>query len=1269
MKRILCSFLVLVIIVSMLPSRGLAQTNFFPNTTQDLSGLWLYNTTNGFTASATNPNVPLEQDEAIGLYLAAPGENEQESFIISAGENFNGGKFNLESISIDTTFQEVEGTITISGYDQNNNLIGTHAFNTYNDDQTQQYTERINNLNNINYFKVSLKVADDPQSMIVLYSFTQFIISPSKLEQPAPNGLLGVAPTWLENDGRITGTTSDMEYRAVGTTTWMAATQTEITGLSAGTYEVRYAAKPEYNPGTTVEVTIAPYVSQDQAAPVGLAGVAPKFSWNDGKITGTTTHMEYRDKGSLNSSWLPVTGTEITGLYAGTYEVRFTAKPGYNPGTPAEVIIPPYVQEQAAPTGLAGVAPTVLSNDGKITGSSSDMEFKVKGSPDWVPVTGTEITGLSAGTYEVRYAAKPGFNAGAATEVIVPPYTPLDQTAPIGLTGIAPTVTGNNGKITGASSDMEFKAKGSLTWLPVTESEIPGLSAGTYEVRYAAKPGYNASPLVEVEVSPYLPPLDQDAPVGLMGIAPSMIENDGKIIGTTVSMEYKLKENSEWVSATETEVVGLTAGIYEVRYAAKPGYNPGSIAEVVVPPYTPLNQQAPAGLAGVAPTVSGNNGKITGSSPGMEYKVKGSLNWLPITGSEITGLSAATYEVRYAAKPGYNASPLVEVEVPPYLPPLDQAAPIELAGVATTFAGNDGKIIGTTSAMEYREKGSVVWIPATETEIVSLSAGIYELRYTAKPGYNAGATAEVEVPAYTPLEQAAPTGLVGVAPTVSGNDGKIIGTTSAMEYRLKETAVWVPVLGTEIDGLYAGIYEIRYTSKLGYNAGALAEVEVPAYIPMDQAAPNGLRGAAPTAAGNNGKITGTTIAMEYRLKSHSTWQPVLGTEILGLSAGTYEVRYTAKSGYKESPVVEVVVPRYVAPTPSNPDPEPSSPVRNIREGDVGIGEGETTGTVAKVEIERTLDNNRKIDQVILSDSIAQNAVSKAMDQGKDNVSIIISDLPNDLADEVSVKVLKQSLTQLSKSSLSLELQTEDVSVQLPKGSVQGLNNLENDLFFRVVPIRKDSEKQEIFEKTQNTKLIRDLANNGKVEMLGKPMTIETNYKDQNTLVTFSLKDIGIPVETLKRDEFLKSLAVFIQHSDGEQAIQKGIIKYDSKGNPIGIQIQISKFSTFTIIGLPNSQPKKEFGEFYGVGAGLYVRKTNTFKYETPSKIKLERVRKGEKVLWGKTQLKTGQLGKVTITANTVIYRLEGGKFIPQTIILKKGEEYRVYSYSKRELME
>jgi len=77
--------------------------------------------------------------------------------------------------------------------------------------------------------------------------------------------------------------------------------------------------------------------------------------------------------------------------------------------------------EQAAPTGLAGVAPTTYGGtDGKITGTTIAMEYKLSTDTIWTPATATEITGLAAGTYHVRYAAKVGFNAGTPVDVVVP---------------------------------------------------------------------------------------------------------------------------------------------------------------------------------------------------------------------------------------------------------------------------------------------------------------------------------------------------------------------------------------------------------------------------------------------------------------------------------------------------------------------------------------------------------------------------------------------------------------------------------------------------------------------------------------------------------------------------------------------------------------------------------------------------------------------------------------------------------------------------------
>ena len=51
-----------------------------------------------------------------------------------------------------------------------------------------------------------------------------------------------------------------------------------------------------------------------------------------------------------------------------------------------------------------------------------------------------------------------------------------------------------------------------------------------------------------------------------------------------------------------------------------------------------------------------------------------------------------------------------------------------------------------------------------------------------------------------------------------------------------------------------------------------------------------------------------------------------------------------------------------------------------------------------------------------------------------------------------------------------------------------------------------------------------------------------------------------------------------------------------------------------------------------------------------------------KVMWGKTELKLGQIGKVTILADTPLVKIESNGALSTVRILKKGDEYRVYSY-------
>src|SRR4051812_25224724 len=60
--------------------------------------------------------------------------------------------------------------------------------------------------------------------------------------------------------------------------------------------------------------------------------------------------------------------------------------------------------------------------------------------------------------------------------------------------------------------------------------------------------------------------------------------------------------------------------------------------------------------------------------------------------------------------------------------------------------------------------------------------------------------------------------------------------------------------------------------------------------------------------------------------------------------------------------------------------------------------------------------------------------------------------------------------------------------------------------------------------------------------------------------------------------------------------------------------------------------------------------------------KVDNANAASKVMWGKTELKLGQIGKATILADTVLVKLKSNGSLTNVRTMKKGEEYRVYSF-------
>lgn len=164
-------------------------------------------------------------------------------------------------------------------------------------------------------------------------------------------------------------------------------------------------------------------------------------------------------------------------------------------------------------------------------------------------------------------------------------------------------------------------------------------------------------------------------------------------------------------------------------------------------------------------------------------------------------------------------------------------APPSLQGVAPTSEnGTDGKILNSNIGMEYAQNLNGPWTKWNEhSNITGLSAGTYYVRYTkTDERFPDNQVATVEVPAYTPGGDptpdvpAAPTGLVGVAPTSENGNGKITGTTAQMEYASSLEGDWTACANDSTD-VPAGKYYVRMKKTDNTPAGEAVEVTVPAY--------------------------------------------------------------------------------------------------------------------------------------------------------------------------------------------------------------------------------------------------------------------------------------------------------------------------------------------------------------------------------------------------------------------------------------------------------
>lgn len=238
---------------------------------------------------------------------------------------------------------------------------------------------------------------------------------------------------------------------------------------------------------------------------------------------------------------------------------------------------------------------------------------------------------------------------------------------------------------------------------------------------------------------------------------------------------------------------------------------------------------------------------------------------------------------------------------------------------------------------------------------------------------------------------------------------------------------------------------------------------------------------------------------------------------------------------------------------SNASPAPQPTTEDIV---VDVVSGDET--LVQTPSKRTTNPDGTVkDDVTFTPDKAAESVEKLKNAENKTARIVIPDA-NDKVSETNINVPQTAMNALANGEANLEIDTENARIFVPSDSITGFGD---DLYFRVVPVKKEEEKQAIETRAKQEEKVKEVTGNNTatIQVLGRPMTIETNM--QNRPVTLTL-----PLPANVSQEMINNLAIFIEHSDGTKQVIRGTV-VEWKNGQKGVQFGVDHFSTFTMLYL------------------------------------------------------------------------------------------------------
>lgn len=383
-----------------------------------------------------------------------------------------------------------------------------------------------------------------------------------------------------------------------------------------------------------------------------------------------------------------------------------------------------------APTTVQGVNATEIGGKGKLTGMNG-MQYKLKRTDEWSSTQLVDTVEVDAGEYNVRKAATDTDFASEKTTITVETFIAEKEMTP----EIAIDYTTE--ELINFVEDGTYTINGLDVTLTDNKLSLANYITNEQITLLIVKKGNNVTTVASeaqtliVKARPAAPTKSE-----IIVTQPSVIGGKGTIAGIADTMEYSTNNGINWTTGDGDDIGDIEPGTtYKIRYKAvsadEEAERQFKSAEYSV---TIIAYDA---MPETQPTISINyvNEKLTGFTEGCDYIIK-------IDDGVATDKDNVTEDIDIdntyfghtlkIVKKGdgikTSNSEAFELSIPKR-----SSAPNVAAVEEQTYQGNDGKITGVDTTMEYKSlsEPTFTWMQCVGTEITNLAPGSYIVRVAA----------------------------------------------------------------------------------------------------------------------------------------------------------------------------------------------------------------------------------------------------------------------------------------------------------------------------------------------------------------------------------------------------------------------------------------------------------------------------------------------------------------------------------------------------------